>query len=101
MRVTPGWVTTHSCVSQTPRHALFLSYIHFKDDAVGDFLKCHSLYLAGWPKGLDLNMAVCKEFYFVVAARGSERHHDGVTDALEVELDSAVLQLGNELKQLF
>jgi hypothetical protein len=38
-------------------------------------------------------MAVCREFYFVVIAWASEGYHDGVTDALQVELDSAILQL--------
>lgn len=46
-------------------------------------------------------MAVSEEFNFVIRAWASEGYHNGVADALEVKLDSAVLQSGDELKQLF
>jgi hypothetical protein len=46
-------------------------------------------------------MAVSEEFNFVVCAWASESYHNGVADALEVKLDSAVLQSRDKLKQLF
>ena len=46
-------------------------------------------------------MAISEEFNFVVCAWASESHHNGVADALEVKLDSAVLQPRDKLKQLF
>lgn len=71
------------------------------DHTVRNFLKCHGLHRARRPKGLDFNMAVGEEFNLVVRASASESNHDGVADALEVKLDSAVLQTRDELKQLF
>jgi hypothetical protein len=67
------------------------------DHTVRNFLKCHGLHRARRPKGLDFNMAVGEEFNLVVRAWASES--DGVADALEVKLDSAVLQTRDELKQ--
>jgi hypothetical protein len=46
-------------------------------------------------------MAVSEEFNFVIYAWAWESYQNGVADALEVKLDSVVLQLGAELKQLF
>jgi len=59
------------------------------------------MYRAWRPKGLDFNMAVGKEFNFVVCAWTSNGYHDGVPDAFKVKLDSALLQATDKMKQLF
>jgi hypothetical protein len=58
-----------------------------------DFLKREPLHWAGSSKGLHFNMAICEKFNFIVRAWASEGHHDGVSDAFQIELDSGILQL--------
>jgi len=69
--------------------------------AMNDFLKRYGMHLAGRPKGLHFNMAVCEEFEFVVSAWASESHHDGVTVALKVELNSTIPQPLDKLEKRF
>jgi hypothetical protein len=74
--------------TQESEAAVIYSATHIADHTIGDFQKCNGLHLAGRPKGLDFNMAVCEEFDFVVSAWAADSYDDGLTDALKVELNS-------------
>jgi hypothetical protein len=98
-KVTEGWSTILSepqlggkTQAESLRGSVIHSPVHVGYHTVCDFLKRYGMHLAGRPKGLHFNMAVCEEFDFVVSAWASESHHDGVTVALKVELNSTIPQ---------